>query len=628
MVDRLVTLTGPGGVGKTRLALEVVARGGARRSPDGVVVVDLVGAARPGDGAAADRRRARRPRGRGRGHGRGPRAVPGGPPGARVLDNLEQLLDCAPLRRRAGRPLPGARPCSPPAARPCGSGPSARSRSRRSPSPRTTPSRRSPRHQQSAMFLDRAEAAGAPLAMTADNAATVASICRRLDGLPLAIELAAAQVGLLTPAAILARLDDRHARRRTAGPPGATTHDGGDAGLEPRPARAGGAVAVRAARGVRGRLLARLRRGGGRRRRTSRPASARWWTSRLCCGSPSPDDAARFRLLQPVRQYAVEPLCRPRDGDRYGRPARRPRASDRRPPPGPQLSGADLTARLDRLEADHANLRSAFLRLLETGRLDEAAELVGEPLALPRHCAVTRGRAWAGWSGSTASSLGDRGAVPGVDRRRRPAVRDRRHRRMQRGRPRRARAARALGDAGAAGAGRDPRRPCGGVRRRRDEAAAAARRGPGGSPVVGGRRWARAHALLGQGQLALLAGDLDDGRRAAPEAESGGPRASATPSRWRRRSTGRATVTALRGDHRDHRRAARASRSSCRWPRGSAGRSATRCPRSPGVAVRLGQDETRRLPVRRLGLALGGALGRPAFPGLERPVGPGPGDGP
>ena len=251
------------------------------------------------------------------------------------------------------------------------------------------------------LFLDRARATGAALTLDEESAATIATICRRLDGLPLALELAAARARLLTPEVLLARLD-QHApegglrdlpdRQRTM----TATLDWSHDLLEPeeqdllaRLAVFSGSFALDAIEPVTG---------SG----DDLEAFEVLLDQSLVMRVPAVARQPRFRLLEPVRQYAAERLqASGRAPDVADRHAAHYLALAEQAHAG--LGDASLVSTLDVLEADHANLRSAFLRLLETDQVAEAAELGVEHLALPGPARVTPSRASPGWTGSAAS---------------------------------------------------------------------------------------------------------------------------------------------------------------------------------------------------------------------------------
>jgi predicted ATPase len=207
---RLLTLTGPPGAGKTRLGLAVASE--LRRDfPDGVGFADLapladpalVGAAvqralglcQPRDDATADaiasllkERRA-----------------------LLVVDSLEHLLPAAPLLSSLLTRCPKLRLLVTSRA-------ALRSRGEHEllvgplPVPEDAPPADPPHLAQVpsvALFVARAQARSTEFRLTPRNACAVAAICRRLDGLPLAIELAAVWTTLLDPPALLARLGRR-----------------------------------------------------------------------------------------------------------------------------------------------------------------------------------------------------------------------------------------------------------------------------------------------------------------------------------------------------------------------------------------------------------------------------------
>jgi predicted ATPase/DNA-binding CsgD family transcriptional regulator len=206
---RLVTVVGPGGSGKTRLALEFAARHRAA-SPD-LHFVDLtpitdaalvpvsiatVLGVREVAGEALQDTLARRI---------GDREV------VLVLDNLEQLPAAGPVITDLLAASPGLRvlatsraplhvrgehqfPLAP----------------LQLPGPVELASLEELVEVEAVkLFVERARAIDPAFALTSENAVAVAGICARLDGLPLAIELAAARIRLFTPTALLARLDRR-----------------------------------------------------------------------------------------------------------------------------------------------------------------------------------------------------------------------------------------------------------------------------------------------------------------------------------------------------------------------------------------------------------------------------------
>ena len=203
--SRLLTLTGPGGVGKTRLAIEV-ARGVAGAF-DQVWFVPLASVRDPALVAPTIMRAlGRRQTGRRRLPAEELRLMLGDQAALLVLDNFEHVLDAGPtvtdllmacptLRvlvtsraplRVSGERLHAVAPLSLPDA-----------------------SHAVDQSEAIRLFVDRAMAVMPSFALTPENAATIGDLCRQLDGLPLAIELAAARLTLFSPAELLRRMDSR-----------------------------------------------------------------------------------------------------------------------------------------------------------------------------------------------------------------------------------------------------------------------------------------------------------------------------------------------------------------------------------------------------------------------------------
>jgi non-specific serine/threonine protein kinase len=418
---RLLTLTGAGGVGKTRLALRV-ARDVVAEYEDGAWLVELAGlaspAAVPGAAAAA----------------LGVREEPGRPVAETfadalrsrcallVLDNCEHLAAaCAWLVVHLLRGAASLRVLAT-SREPLGvPGECAwRVPSLAMPEPDEVAPRRLLSSSAARLFFERARAARGELDITERNAPLIARICRQLDGIPLALELAAARTRALSVEQIAERLDDRFRLLgegfRTAPPRHQTLWAAIDwsYGLLVEPER---------------RLLGCI------------AAFAGGWTleaAERVCGSeaPAPDEIARgdvldllarlvdrslvnteareggtrYALLETVRQYALERL-RAAGREQVLRNAHLTYFADLARNAEPALVGPDQAIWLDRLDAELDNVRAALA--WSAAGADQLDAGLGLASALLRFW-IARGHTGEGrrWLGELLAAADRAGAPP------------------------------------------------------------------------------------------------------------------------------------------------------------------------------------------------------------------------
>ncbi|HUG94736.1 MAG TPA: adenylate/guanylate cyclase domain-containing protein [Pleomorphomonadaceae bacterium] len=377
---RLVTLTGPGGTGKTRLALQVAAEA-SDRYPDGVYFVALEPITRPelllptvaqamglmDPGAASVDRLAEH---------FGERAF------LLVLDNFEQVDAAAPLvgelLARAPRLSVLATSRSP--LRVYGE--------RESPVPPL--GLPDPRHlpeleqftqfESVALFIERAVAVRPDFRVSSANAPAVAEVCVRLDGLPLAIELAAARVRVLTPQAILDRLSDRlgllsggardlPARQQTLRGAIAWSHDL----LEDDDKRVFACLSVFAG----GSALEQIEEVcfEAVNRHGALDVVSSLVDKSLLREESASGAEPRFRMLETIRQFGAEQLAASGDAEIYRqRHAASVLAFVERG--AEEVMGDEGGTWLDRYELDRDNIRAAFGWAIESGATEIALRLL------------------------------------------------------------------------------------------------------------------------------------------------------------------------------------------------------------------------------------------------------------
>ena len=373
---RVLTLTGVGGVGKTRLALQIAAEA-LPRFADGAWLIELGPIGDPDavvEVAAATLGIAQH---QGRTLAESLVEALRTKEMLLVLDNCEHLLDAsAALVAELVQSCPNVRVLA--TSREALEVPGEQSRRVPSlPLPAKAPSADEvARSEAVRLFVERAREVRHGFVLDADTVGPVAQICRRLDGIPLAIELAAARVTSMHPGDIAARLDERFrlltGGRRTVVERHQTLPR--DGGLELRLAQRLRAGGLRPPGSVRRRVHARGRgSGGGRRhcrgaRRSGHPRRA---------GCPFHGRARRERRTDPLRAARDHaPVPRERlDATETADAVRARHASyflSFAQQAGSGLLGPDEHAWVRRIEADLDNLRAAFTWAADVGDLDVA----------------------------------------------------------------------------------------------------------------------------------------------------------------------------------------------------------------------------------------------------------------
>jgi non-specific serine/threonine protein kinase len=277
-----------------------------------------------------------------------------------------------------------------------------------------------------ALFVQRATAANPDFGLTMANATAVVEICARLDGLPLAIELAAAQSRLLSPAALLARLNHRLAlltggprdqplRLQTMRDAIAWSHDlltAEEQVLFRRLAVFVDGCTAEAAEAVVGQTD---RRADGQSHDPSLPVFTGLGAlvdKSLVRQEPQADGEPRFRLLETVREYGLERLAesgeetaiRNAHADYYLTLAEQAEL---------RLIAAGSASWVERLAIERANLRAAVAWALAHGQAEAVLRLAGTILSF----SYARGEPAEGlaWLEAALAKRGDASAVLQVD---------------------------------------------------------------------------------------------------------------------------------------------------------------------------------------------------------------------